>query len=116
MSFSTYNASKTNKTKLRTPNDYSSFSGMCSVCTEGCQGACEIGRSAVRGSELLYSAEPKTSQMASEKVYPIDFSHFNINGRCYGSFGAKPKKTAYPNVNLKIDLGNGQNKLKLKAP
>lgn len=116
MSFSTYNASTTNKTKLRTPKDYSPFSGMCSVCTENCQGTCEIGRSAVRGSELLYPTERSTSQTASEKDYPVDFSHFNINGRCFGSFGTIPKKTAYPNVNLKTEFGNGKAKLKLKAP
>jgi len=116
MSFSHYNASMINKTKLRTPKDYSPFSGICSVCTEDCQGTCEIGRSAVRGSELLYPVERATSQVASEKDYPIDFSHFNINGRCYGSFGTDPKKTAYPNVNLKTELGNGKDKIKLKAP
>jgi len=65
---------------------------------------------------LLYPVERATSQTASEKDYPVDFSHFNINGRCYGSFGTDPKKTAYPNVNLKIELGNGKDKIKLKAP
>jgi len=116
MSFSTYNASTTNKTKRRTPKDYSPFSGMCSVCTENCPGTCEIGRSAVRGSELLYPSERKTSQTASEKDYPVDFSHFNINGRCFGSFGTEPGKTAYPMVNLKTVLGNGNHKIQLKAP
>jgi len=116
MSFSTYNASSVNKTKLRTPNDYSPFSGMCSVCTENCPGPCEIGRSAIRGSELLYPTERKTSQTASEKDYPIDFSHFNINGRCYGLFGSESKGTSYTNVKLKTDIGKGPNKLKLKAP
>lgn len=105
-----------NKTKLRTPKDYSPFSGICSVCTEDCQGTCEIGRSAVRGSELLYPVERNTSQSASEKDYPVDFSHFNINGRCYGSFGTDQKKKGYPNVNLKNKLGNGKDKIKLKAP
>ena len=116
MSFSKYNASTTNKTKLRTPKDYSPFSGMCSVCTENCQGTCEIGRSAVRGSELLYPSERSTSQTASEKDYPVDFSHFNINGRCFGSFGTEPGKTAYAMANLNTELGNGKFKLQLKAP
>ncbi len=116
MSFSRYNNSMTNKTKLRTPKDYSPFSGMCSVCTENCTGPCEIGRSALRGSELLYPVERGTSQVASEKDYPVDFSHFNINGRCYGSFGTDPKKTAFLNVNLKNELGNGKDKIKLRAP
>ncbi|MDD3655867.1 MAG: glutamate synthase-related protein [Atribacterota bacterium] len=116
MSFSIYNASTVNKTKRRTPKDFSPFSGICTVCTNDCLGTCEIGRSAVRGSEILYPTERTTSQTASEKDYPVDFSHFNINGRCFGSFGTEPGKTAYPNVNLNIAIGNEKNKLKLKSP
>lgn len=116
MSFSQYNSSVTNKTKRRTPNDFSPFSGMCSVCTDHCNGTCEIGRSAIRGSELLYPTERATSQTASEKDYPVDFSHFNINGRCFGSFGSEPGKTAYPNVKLETVFGHGPNQIKLKSP
>lgn len=116
MSFSIYNATRVNKTRLRTPRDFSPFSGICSVCTNDCQGTCEIGRSAIRGPELLYPTERTTSQTASEKDYPVDFSHFNINGRCFGSFGAESGKTAYPGVDLGIEVGNGTNRIKLKAP
>jgi hypothetical protein len=116
MSLRVPNSSITNKTKRRTPKDYSPFSGICSVCTNNCQGTCEIGRSAIRGSELLHPSEKSSSQTASEKDYPVDFSHFNINGRCFGSFGIDQNKTAYPNVNLSIEIGNETNKLKLKSP
>ena len=116
MVFSVYNASTTNQTKRRTPRDFSPFSGMCTVCTDDCPGTCEIGRSAIRGSELLYPTERTTSQTASEKDYPVDFSHFNINGRCFGSFGTEPGKTTYPHVNLGIAIGNEENRLKLKSP
>ncbi|HOF03365.1 MAG TPA: glutamate synthase-related protein [Atribacterota bacterium] len=116
MSYSKYNATTFNKTKIRTPRDYSPFSGICTVCTSDCTGTCEIGRSAIRGSELLYPTERTTSQTASEKDYPVDFSHFNINGRCFGSLGTSPEKTAYPNVNLATEAGNGANKIKLKSP
>lgn len=116
MSFSKYNASTVNKTKRRTPKEFSPFSGICSVCTNDCPGTCEIGRSAIRGSELLYPTERTTSQTASEKDYPIDFSHFNINGRCFGSFGSSSKKIAYPYTDLKIEIGNKKDRIKLKSP
>jgi hypothetical protein len=116
MSFSTYNTTTVNKTRLRTPRDFSPFSGICTVCTNNCQGTCEIGRSAIRGSELLYPTERTTSQTASEKDYPVDFSHFNINGRCFGSFGAELNSTAFPNVDLSIEAGSKTDRIRLKAP
>ena len=116
MSFSIYNATTANKTRLRTPRDYSPFSGICTVCTNNCQGPCEIGRSAIRGSELLYPTERATSQTASEKDYPIDFSHFNVNGRCFGAFGSKSNSTAFPDIDLSIEAGNKKDRLILKSP
>jgi hypothetical protein len=32
----------------------SPVSGICVTCLDGCPGPCEIGRSAVRGREMLY--------------------------------------------------------------
>ncbi|MFO8059983.1 MAG: glutamate synthase-related protein [Bacillota bacterium] len=116
MSLSRYNTSTTNNTKLRTPRDVAPFSGMCAVCTEGCTGPCEIGQSALRGDELLYPAAKATSQTASEKDYPVDFSHLNINGRGYGAFGTAPDETGYPLVRLETGLGPADNRLKLRAP
>lgn len=116
MSFSRYNASMTSQTKLRTPHDYAPASGMCTVCTDDCPGPCEIGRSAVNGPETLYPPQRATSQAASEKDYPIDFSHFNINGRCYGSFGSDNGQTGYTAADLATTVGNKQDPIKLKAP
>lgn len=89
MSLSPKLSSLYNNTKLRAPNDISDLSGMCSVCSDKCSGLCEIGLSAVRGIEAAYPFETSNNQFASEKVYPFDFSHFNINGRVFGaiSFG-----------------------------
>jgi len=116
MSYSRYNATTTNRTKLRTPRDYSPFSGMCAVCADDCPGTCEIGRSAMEGSELLYPTAKATSQMASEKDYPVDFSHLNINGRCFGYEGTTPDKLAYVHADLSCVIGSGEEKIKLKAP
>ena len=62
-------------------------SGMCSLCTEECPGTCEIAQAAVLGKITVYPTTTGANQIASEKDYPIDFSHFNINGRCFGALG-----------------------------
>jgi len=72
---------------MGTPEHISDFSGMCSVCTANCIGSCEIGLSAIRGSEAIYPYDINVNQFASEKDYPLDFSHFNINGRVFGAMG-----------------------------
>ena len=63
------------------------YSGMCAVCTANCTGPCEIGLSALRGAEAINPYQSDINQFASEKEYPLDFSHFNINGRVFGAAG-----------------------------
>ncbi len=116
MSYSQYNYTTANQTKLRTPRDYAPISGMCTVCTEDCPGPCEIGQSALKGSETLYPTETATSQAASDKDYPVDFSHLNINGRCFGMEGTKQGKLAYCHADISCEIGSGKEKIKLKAP
>lgn len=116
MSYSRYNASTTNKASLRTPKDFSPGTGMCTVCTDQCPGPCEVGQSAIKGPEVLYPTERATSQAASEKDYPVDLSHFNINGRCFSSFGLSGDSLAYANADLSCEIGAGPHKMKLKAP
>ena len=84
MSFSKLNASAATLTRNRTEHDVSPFSGMCVTCIEGCPGLCEIGKSALRGSEVLYPQPFGRITVASQKDYPIDFSHFNIMGSAVG--------------------------------
>ncbi|MDO5111611.1 MAG: glutamate synthase-related protein [Clostridia bacterium] len=62
-------------------------SGMCSLCMEGCATPCEIGLAAVLGAQTVYPTTTGANQIASEKVYPLDYSHFNINGRVFGAQG-----------------------------
>lgn len=67
MAYSPVLGSTITNTKMRTPENISPFSGMC-----------EIGLSALRGSEAIYPFKTDINQFASEKDYPLDFSHFNI--------------------------------------
>ncbi|MCF8074801.1 MAG: FMN-binding glutamate synthase family protein [Desulfotignum sp.] len=62
-------------------------SGMCSFCTQDCNGTCEIAQAAVLGAQTVYPTTTGNNQIASEKDYPVDFSHFNINGRVFGARG-----------------------------
>ena len=117
MTFSPSLGSSLTHTRMRTPENISSFSGMCAVCTASCIGNCEIGLSAIRGAEAIYPYQSNINQFASEKDYPLDFSHFNINGRVFGAMGcAEDADIAnVHNINLETDFGI-ENKIKLKAP
>ena len=75
-----------NHTKNRS-DKLSPQSGMCSFCTEECAGTCELALSAVLGAQAVYPTNTGSNQIASEKDYPVDYSHFNINGRVFGAQG-----------------------------
>ncbi|MCK9443873.1 MAG: glutamate synthase-related protein [Tissierellaceae bacterium] len=117
MAYSPSLGSTITNTKMRTPENVSQFSGMCAVCTYNCTGTCEIGLSAIRGSEAIYPYKTDINQFASEKDYPLDLSHFNINGRVFGAVGIEEDadKATFPNVNVKANLGI-KNKVELEAP
>jgi len=117
MSLSPNLATTFTNTKLRTPNNICDLSGMCSVCSDKCSGLCEIGLSAVRGFEVAYPYNTATQQFASEKKYPFDFSHFNINGRVFGAMGAAEdaEQTNVHTVDIACEIGYSR-KIKLKAP
>lgn len=104
-------------TKLRTPNNICDLSGMCSVCSDKCTGLCEIGLSAIRGTEAAYPYNTNNQQFASEKKYPFDFSHFNINGRVFGAIGAaeNAEQTNVHSADITYEIGYDK-KIKLKAP
>lgn len=117
MSFSPALGSSITNTKMRTPDHISPFSGMCAVCSANCIGTCEIGLSATRGSEAIYPFKTDINQFASEKNYPLDFSHFNINGRVFGAIGCEEDAylATFPKVTIETSFGIN-NKIKLKAP
>lgn len=108
MSFSKgINATAATMTKLRTGNNACSFSGMCVTCLDGCPGMCEIGKSSVRGKEVLYPQPFGKITAASEKDYPVDYSHFNIAGTAVGAHGvsADPDVATFPAVNIESQMG-----------
>ncbi|MBN2373118.1 FMN-binding glutamate synthase family protein [bacterium] len=115
MSLSSPNVSPATLTKSRVKA--APISGICVTCLDGCPGLCEIGRSALRGRENLYP-EPFGEVIAgSEKDYPNDFSHFNIQGTCVGAVGveADSDKATFPAVNISTELG-ARDKIKLRFP
>jgi len=117
MSYSPALGSTISNTHMRTPANVSEYSGMCAVCTVNCAGTCEIGLSAVRGSEAIYPFAADINQFASEKKYPIDFSHLNINGRVFGALGVDENSdvATFPSVQIETHFGKSY-PIKMKAP
>ena len=117
MTYSRPNASAATLAKNRTKDSVSPFSGMCTTCIEGCPGLCEIGKAAFRGQETLYPQPFGTTTSASQKDYPIDYSHFNILGTAVGAEGieADSDKAIFPNANLETRIGKDKG-IKLKLP
>ena len=115
MSFSKPNASPATNTKNRT--NPSPCSGLCVVCWDGCTGFCEVGKSAIRGRELIYPQPYGQVVAGSEKNYPLDFSHFNIQGTCVGAVGveADSDTALFPAVDVATEIG-GRHKVILDVP
>lgn len=115
MSYSPNLSSMFNNTKML--GKHTSPSGMCSLCTEECMGICEIGLSAMRGELAVYPTNTGDNQVASEKIMPIDYSHFNINGRVFGAVGADADENEATIFNVKLEQTIGQqNPVKLTMP
>ncbi|MDP3017621.1 MAG: FMN-binding glutamate synthase family protein [Deltaproteobacteria bacterium] len=92
-------------------------SGICVTCLDGCPGPCEVGRSALRGREVLYPQPYSKVTAGSEKDYPADFSHFNVQGTCVGAVGvsADSDHATFPAVDVSTTVG-AKEKIKLKVP
>lgn len=115
MSFSKPNFSAATVTTTRvTP---SPVSGICVTCLDGCEGPCEIGRSALKGREMLYPQPFGKVTAGAEKDYPVDFSHFNIQGSCVGAIGvdADPDVATFPTVDCTTAVG-ADGSIKLDFP
>ncbi len=111
------NASAATLTKNRTEDSIVPQSGMCVTCVDGCIGMCEIGKSAYRGHEVIYPQPFGVITSASEKRYPVDYSHFNIMGTTVGAHGvdADSDKAVFPAVNLEVAFGH-DNGIKFRLP
>lgn len=115
MSYQPKLSSSFNDTKMR--SSIQSASGMCSFCAASCAGPCEIALSAVLGSRAVYPTNTGDNQVASEKDYPIDFSHFNINGRVFGAIGAEANGDQAAIFNVKLSQSYGSSHpVKLALP
>jgi len=117
ITLSRINTSAATLTKNRTEGSVSPNSGMCVTCVDGCIGMCEIGKSAYRGHEVIYPQPFGVITTASEKTYPVDYSHFNIMGTAVGAHGieADSDKAIFPNVNLEVTFGHDKD-LKFRYP
>jgi glutamate synthase domain-containing protein 2 len=76
-----------------------------------------VGRSALRGREILYPQPFSKVTAGSEKDYPVDYSHFNIQGTCVGAIGvpADSDQATFPSVDISTEVG-AKEKIKLKIP
>ncbi|MBN2225843.1 MAG: FMN-binding glutamate synthase family protein [candidate division Zixibacteria bacterium] len=117
MTLSRVNTSAATLTKNRTEGSVTPNSGMCVTCVDGCIGMCEIGKSAYRGHEVIYPQPFGVITTASEKSYPVDYSHFNIMGTAVGAHGieADSDKAIFPNVNLEVHFGHDKG-IKFRYP
>lgn len=116
MSLSKPNASAATVTTTRVAP--SPISGLCVNCVDGCPGYCEVGRSALRGREVIYPQPFGEVIAGAEKDYPVDFSYFNIQGSCVGAEGieADPDKAIFPAVDLSTEIGAEGRKLQMRVP
>lgn len=117
MTYSKPNSSAATLTKNRTKDDIVPSSGLCATCIEGCPGLCEVGISSFRAAENIYPQPFGPMTAASQKDYPLDFSHFNILGTAVGAQGieANSDVAIFSNVDLRTALGKDKS-IKLKLP
>ena len=117
MSLTKVNRSAATLTKNRTEGSITPSSGMCVTCVDGCIGMCEIGKSAFRGHEVIYPQPFGIITTAAEKIYPVDYSHFNIMGTAVGAHGieANSDKAIFPAVNIEVKFGHDKG-IKFRYP
>ncbi len=107
MPFSRLGASAATRTRNRV-SSVSPLSGLCVTCLVGCVGLCEVGKSAIRGAEVIYPQPYGEITAGAEKAYPVDLSHFNIMGTAVGAVGveATPEAAVFPAVDLTVSFGD----------
>jgi glutamate synthase domain-containing protein 2 len=97
------------------------MSGLCTRCVDGCTGNCEVFKSTFRGREVIYPGPFGNITAGGDKDYPIDYSHFNIQGYALGARGlpegveGNPDTATFPSVNTETEYG-WDIKVKMKVP
>ena len=114
------NANEVTQTSNRS-RSVSPVSGICTRCIDGCRGNCEIFKSSFRGREVIYPGPFGTLTAGGDKIYPIDYSHLNIQGYALGAKGlpdgqrGNPDNTLFPMVNTETQYGT-KHKVKMHLP
>ena len=97
------------------------MSGLCSRCVDGCTGNCEVFKATFRGRELIYPGPYGEVTSGGDKDYPVDYSHFNIQGYAMGARGlpegitGNPDTAIFPSVDTETEYGWDE-KVKMKVP
>ena len=102
------NASEATRTANRS-RDVVPCSGICTICTDGCQGNCEIFKASFRGREIIYPGPFGEMTAGGNKNYPIDYSHLNIHGYALGAEAieaANPDIAIFPKVETESSFGH----------
>ena len=117
MSYGKINATAATLSKNRTEGSVVPSSGLCVTCVDGCIGMCEVGKSAYRGTEMIYPQPFGIITSAGEKDYPVDLSHFTMLGTCQGAHGveADSDKALFTKVNAEQRIGRDKG-IKLRLP
>lgn len=76
------------------------YSGLCTTCFDGCQGGCEVFVASFRGNEVLYPRPFGEVTAGADKLYPVDYSHLNIQGYAVGAKGLPEGVPANPDTAL----------------
>jgi glutamate synthase domain-containing protein 2 len=114
------NANEATRTANRS-RDVSPMSGICTRCLDGCTGNCEVFKATFRGRELIYPGPFGEITAGGDKDYPVDYSHFNIQGYALGAKGlpagvsGSPDTATFPAVSTETEYG-WDNKVKMKVP
>jgi glutamate synthase domain-containing protein 2 len=96
-------------------------SGICTRCVDGCTGNCEVFKATFRGRELIYPGPFGDITAGNDKDYPIDYSHFNIQGYAMGAEGlpegvvGDSDTAIFPSVNTETEYG-WDKKVKMQVP
>ena len=97
------------------------MSGICTRCVDGCTGNCEVFKATFRGRELIYPGPFGDITAGGDKDYPVDYSHFNIQGYALGANGLPegveggPDTAIFPAVSTETEYG-WDRKVRMKVP
>ncbi len=114
------NANEATRTTNRS-RSVAPMSGICTRCLDSCTGNCEVFKATFRGRELIYPGPFGEITAGGDKNYPVDYSHFNIQGYALGAKGlpagvtGNPDTATFPSVNTETEYG-WDSKTRMKVP